>query len=82
MTPMTISNARKQLSNLIDQVRDSHIPIHLSGRRGGAVLISAEDWSSINETLFLLSKPKMRESIRKGLKTPISKCDHDIKFQK
>jgi len=77
MTSISISQARNHLSNLIDQARDSHAPIHISGRRGGAVLISEEDWSSINETLFLLSKPKMRESIRKGLKTPIAKCSGD-----
>jgi prevent-host-death family protein len=80
MNSMTISKARKQLSNLIDQTRDSHSPIHISGRRGGAVLVSDEDWSSIEETLYLLSAPGMRKSIKKGLKTPIAKCSSGIKF--
>jgi antitoxin YefM len=38
------------------------------------VLVSEEDWSSIQETLHLLSVPGMRESIIEGLKTPIDNC--------
>ena len=80
MTSMTVTQARKQLFNLVDQARDSHAPVHISGKRGGAVLVSDEDWSSIEETLYLLSIPGMRESIRKGLKTPITKCSGELKW--
>jgi len=42
-----------------------------------AVLISEEDWRAIEETLYLASIPGMRESIKKGLKTPVEKCEED-----
>jgi PHD/YefM family antitoxin component YafN of YafNO toxin-antitoxin module len=46
----------------------------ITGKRGNAVLLAEEDWNAVKETLHLLSIPGMRESIRKGLKTPVSKC--------
>lgn len=79
MTNVTATEARKRLYNLMDQVSQSHEPIHISGKRNGAVLISEEDWRSIDETLFLLSIPGMRESIAEGLKTPVDKCSKDLK---
>ena len=35
--------------------------------RSNAVLVGEEDWNAIQETLYLLSIPGMRESIREGL---------------
>ena len=78
MTTITATEARKQLYRLLDEANASHEPIHIAGKRGGAVLIAEEDWRSIEETLYLLSIPGMRESIRKGLKTPVSKCSKDL----
>ena len=80
MTTITATEARKQLYRLLDEANASHEPIHIAGKRGGAVLIAEEDWRSIEETLYLLSIPGMRESIRKGLKTPVSKCSKDLKW--
>ena len=74
MTSLTASEARAQLYRLLDQAAASHEPIQITGRRNNAVLISEEDWRAINETLYLLSIPGMRESIREGLKTPVDKC--------
>ena len=80
MTTITVTEARKQLYHLLDETNASHEPIHIAGKRGGAVLIAEDDWRSIEETLYLLSIPGMRESIRKGLKTPVSKCSKDLKW--
>jgi antitoxin YefM len=74
MTTLTASSARAQLYKLLDQTAASHEPIQITGRRSNAVLISEEDWRAIQETLYLLSVPGMRESIRDGLKTPVGKC--------
>lgn len=73
MTTLTVSKARAKLYRLIDQAASSHEPLQIKGRRSNAVLVSEDDWRSIQETLYLLSIPGMRESIRKGLKTPISR---------
>jgi len=44
------------------------------------VLISEEDWNAIQETLFLLSVPGMRESIREGMDTPVEECDKELEW--
>jgi prevent-host-death family protein len=74
MTTLTASKARSKLYRLIDETAQSHQPVVISGKRAQAVLLSADDWKAIQETLYLLSIPGMRESIRKGLKTPVQKC--------
>ena len=72
-TLMTASEARADLYRLIDQTAESHQPILISGKRSSAVLVSAEDWQAIQETLYLLSVPGMRESIKKGRDEPLAK---------
>ena len=74
MTTLTASKARAQLYRLLDKTAASHDPVQIAGRRSSAVLISEEDWRAIQETLYLVSIPGMRESIRKGLRTPVAKC--------
>jgi PHD/YefM family antitoxin component YafN of YafNO toxin-antitoxin module len=44
------------------------------------VLISEEDWQAIQETLFLLSVPGMRESIREGMETSAEECAEDLRW--
>lgn len=74
MTTIKATEARAKLYKLLDQAAESHEPIQITSKRSNAVLISEEDWRSIQETLYLLSIPGLRESIRKGLKMPIEKC--------
>jgi len=76
-TTLSASEARKRLYNLVDEVKDSHEPVQIVGKRSSAVLISEEDWKAIEETLYLDSIPGMRESIKKGLKTPVGKCSEE-----
>jgi len=78
MPTLTATEARKRLYSLVDEVRESHEPIQIVGKRSSAVLISEEDWRAIQETLFLTSIPGMRESIQDGLGTPVEECDEDI----
>ena len=77
MTTLSASEARKRLYNLVDEVKESHEPVQIVGKRSSAVLISEEDWQAIEETLYLASIPGMRESIKKGLKTPVTKCSEE-----
>jgi len=72
MNTLTASEARANLYRLIDQTVESHEPIIISGKRNSAVLLSAEDWSAIQETLHLLAVPVMRESIKAGMAEPLS----------
>ena len=68
MPAITAAEARKHIYHLLYQVADSHIPVRIVGKRNTAVLVSAEDWRAIEETLHLASLPGMRESIKNGLK--------------
>jgi antitoxin YefM len=74
MTTLTASEARTRLYGLLDETAESHEPIQISGKRNNAVLVSEEDWRAIQETLYLLSLPGMRASIRKGMQTPVRRC--------
>ncbi|WP_338414420.1 type II toxin-antitoxin system Phd/YefM family antitoxin [uncultured Sphaerotilus sp.] len=71
MHTLTASEARANLYRLIDQTAQSHQPIHISGKRTSAVLVAAEDWQAIQETLYLLSIPGMRESIKDAMAEPL-----------
>ena len=77
MTTQSASDARKRLYNLVDEVKETHRPVQIIGKRSSAVLVSEEDWRAIEETLYLTSIPGMRESIKKGLKTPVEKCEEE-----
>ncbi len=78
MPTLSATEARTKLYRLIDQTSLSHEPIIITGKRGNAVLISEDDWRSIQETMYLLTIPGMRESIRKGLATPVEDCKEEI----
>jgi len=78
MTTITATEARKLLYKLLDEVADSHEPIQITGKRGNAVLLAEEDWRAVQETLYLLSVPGMRESILDGMKTPVEECDEEL----
>jgi len=73
MTSLTVTHARSRLYELLDQTNASHEPIQITGKRSNAVLISEDDWRSIQETLYLVSIPGMRDSIRKGMAEPLDK---------
>jgi antitoxin YefM len=77
MTTLTASEARSDLYRLIDEAACTHTPILITGKRSNAVLIAEEDWRAIQETVYLLSIPGMRESIREGLNTTIEECAKD-----
>lgn len=69
---LTASEARANLYRLIDETAESHMPITIAGKRSSAVLLSAQDWSAIQETLYLLAVPGMRESIKTGMAEPLA----------
>lgn len=80
MHTISATKAREQLYSLIDQAAESHQPIQITGKRANAVLISQEDWMSIQETLHLVSIPGMRESIIEGMNTPAQECAEELEW--
>ena len=80
MAILNATEARSKLYNLIDETALTHQPIVITGKRGNAVLVSEEDWNSISETLYLLSIPGMRESIKEGMNENLSKCAKELEW--
>ncbi len=80
MTTITASEARAGLYRLIDQAAESHKPVTISGKRANAVLIAEEDWSAIQETLYLMAVPGMRESIKDAMAEPLVKSKRVLKW--
>ena len=80
MIILNASEARANLYRLIDQTSESHEPVIISGRRNNAVLVSEDDWKSIQETLYLASIPGMRESIIEGMQEPLSESSRELNW--
>lgn len=80
MRTLTASEARANLYRVIDEAGQSHEPIIIFGKRSSAVLLSTEDWSAIQETLYLLAVPGMRESIKAGMVEPLAKSAKNLKW--
>jgi antitoxin YefM len=78
MTTITATEARKGLYKLLDDVAASHEPVQITGKRGNAVLVSQEDWDSVQETLYLVSIPGMRDSILAGMATPTAELEDKL----
>ncbi len=72
--------AQVSLPQLLEQAALSHEPLQINGRAVSAILISEEDWRSLEETLYLLSIPGMRESIQAGMQTPIEQCSSELRW--
>jgi prevent-host-death family protein len=78
MTSITATEARKQLYKLVDDVQESHEPVQITGKRGSAVLVSEDDWRAVQETLFLVSIPGMRESVIEGMAAPVEELETEL----
>ena len=78
MDTVEATEARANLYGLIDQVEENHEPVLITGKRSNAVLIAEDDWKSVQETLYLLSVPGMRESLLQGMSTPTSKLKKSL----
>ncbi len=77
MPTISATEARAKLYRLVEQASRSHEPIVIAGKRGNAVLVSEDDLRSIQETIYLLNIPGMRESVREGLATPVEDCSEE-----
>lgn len=80
MSTLTASEARSNLYRLIDETSQSHQPITITGKRNSVVLVAMEDWNAIQETLYLLAIPGMRESIKEGLAEPLQESARELNW--
>ena len=77
MSIINATNARTNFFKLIDEVVDTHEPVYVTGKSGNVVMLSEEDFRSIQETLYICSIPGMRDKIIEGLNTPLDECVED-----
>jgi antitoxin YefM len=68
VTAVSISHARENLFPLVRQVAEDHVVIEIVARNSGnAILMSAEDYDSLQETLHLFSTRANAAHILRGL---------------
>jgi prevent-host-death family protein len=77
-TSISFREAQQKLLTLMEQVNESHQPVTITGENNNAVLVSEEDWKSLQETLYLKSIPGMWESIEEGINEPIEDCSDSL----
>ena len=78
MATLNVTEARANLYKLIDETSVSHQPIVITGKRSNAVLLAEDDWKAINETLYLVSIPGIRESILEGIQEDIDEAATEL----
>lgn len=74
MKTVSITQARQNIYQLLDDTISSSEPVQIITKKGNVIVISEEDWSAIQETLYLLSVPGMRESLLEEKNTPVDDC--------
>lgn len=80
MRTIRVSEARANLYKLVEEASQMHEPVKITGKRGNAIIIGEDEWRAVEETLYLLSVPSMRESIVEGMKTPIDECSATVEW--
>jgi antitoxin YefM len=63
MSAITVTEARKSLFGLIQQVNDDHTAVEVVSRHGNAVILSKDDYDAMTETAYLLRNPASAERL-------------------
>lgn len=77
MSIINATTARNNFFKLIEEALTTHEPVFITSKTGNVVVLSEEDYRSIQETLYLCSVPTMQEKIMEGLNTPLDECIED-----
>lgn len=77
---VTASEARKNLFPLIEQVNNDRLAVHITSRRGDAVLLSRAEYDSLEETAHLLRVPANAKRLIESLQQAVSgqRDEHDL----
>ncbi len=68
MESISRSKARANLKSVMDRVVADRVPVAITRQRGeGVVMVSASEWASIEETLYLLRSPKNAERLLESI---------------
>jgi PHD/YefM family antitoxin component YafN of YafNO toxin-antitoxin module len=78
MKTISATLARSDFYRVIDSTLEEHEPVQITGKRGNVILVSEPDWRAIQETLYLVSIPGMRDSILAGMAESIGDCSKEV----
>ena len=70
MDSLSLPEVAPNLDDLIDRITETHQPIMIKGTQNDVIMISKEDWSAIQETIYLNSIPGYIDSINEAIKSP------------
>ncbi len=70
MDSLSLPEATQNLDNLINQITETHEPVMIKGTHNDVVIVSKEDWSAIQETIYLNSIPGYVDSIKEIIDSP------------
>jgi antitoxin YefM len=64
MRATTVTDFRANIATMLDHVTNDHVPLFVT-RNGGrnVVVVSADDWAGMQETVYLLSSPANAERL-------------------
>lgn len=67
MQTLPLSKVRDKLSEFVDAVSVTHEQVTITKNGApAAILIGTDEWESLQETLFWLSQPGIREDLAEG----------------
>jgi len=67
MKVANVSDLRKNLKSYIDHVTDNHDPLIVNGNGKTVVVISLEEYNSLDETSYLLSSPANAKALKNSI---------------
>ena len=68
MKTLSSTELRANLSSVMDQVNDDHEPVIVTRAKGRpVVMVSLEDWASMDETTYLLASPANKEALLRSI---------------
>ena len=64
---VTASEARQRLFPLIEEVNADQVAVEIVSKKGTAFLVSADEYRSLKETVYLLQSPANAQRLRESL---------------
>lgn len=64
---ITASEARQRLFPLIEEVNEDQVAVEIVSKKGTAFLVSADEYRSLKETVYLLQSPANARRLRESL---------------
>lgn len=74
MTNINATNLRKNLFDYLNSAVEFNDVINVNTKNGNAVIISAEEYNGMIESLYLTSVPGMKERLQEGLQAKAEDC--------